>query len=161
LRSLVSIRLLIGCSLLPHQNKAGDISAQSVGMPLLTLYYLHPPAMTLSTTLLSSSYITRCSLWSRMFTYLSAHRVLICVEHQHAVYGVNEHLKWQHSLSAAKRREMLAAYTSSVINAPEHVSLPAPSSVPIAGLCERSVGTVFQLPNPDAIYSRDEGKERW
>jgi hypothetical protein len=27
-------------------------------------------------------------------------------------------------------------------------------------LCERSVGTVFQLPNPDAIYSRDEGKER-
>jgi hypothetical protein len=22
--------------------------------------------------------------------------------------------------------------------------------------CERSVGTVFQLPNPDAIYSRDE-----
>jgi hypothetical protein len=24
--------------------------------------------------------------------------------------------------------------------------------------CERSVGTVFQLPNPDAIYSRDEGK---
>jgi hypothetical protein len=28
------------------------------------------------------------------------------------------------------------------------------------GLCERSVGTVFQLPNPDAIYSRDEEKER-
>jgi hypothetical protein len=26
--------------------------------------------------------------------------------------------------------------------------------------CERSVGTVFQLPNPDAIYSQDEGKER-
>jgi hypothetical protein len=26
--------------------------------------------------------------------------------------------------------------------------------------CERSVGTVFQLPNPDAIYSRDEEKER-
>jgi hypothetical protein len=25
--------------------------------------------------------------------------------------------------------------------------------------CERSVGTVFQLPNPDAIYSRDEEKE--
>ena len=25
---------------------------------------------------------------------------------------------------------------------------------------ERFVGTVFQLPNPDAIYSRDEGKER-
>jgi hypothetical protein len=26
--------------------------------------------------------------------------------------------------------------------------------------CERSIGTVFQLPNPDAIYSRDEEKER-
>jgi hypothetical protein len=26
--------------------------------------------------------------------------------------------------------------------------------------CERSVGTVFQLPNPVAIYSQDEGKER-
>jgi hypothetical protein len=26
--------------------------------------------------------------------------------------------------------------------------------------CERSVGTVFQLPSPDAICSRDEGKER-
>jgi hypothetical protein len=26
--------------------------------------------------------------------------------------------------------------------------------------CERSVGTVFQLPNPDAIYSRDKKKER-
>jgi Lon protease-like protein len=24
--------------------------------------------------------------------------------------------------------------------------------------CERSVGTVFQLPNPDAIYSQDKGK---
>jgi hypothetical protein len=28
------------------------------------------------------------------------------------------------------------------------------------GYCERSVGTVFQLPSPDAIYSRDEEKER-
>jgi hypothetical protein len=26
--------------------------------------------------------------------------------------------------------------------------------------CERSVGTVSQLTNPDAIYSRDEGNER-
>jgi hypothetical protein len=30
----------------------------------------------------------------------------------------------------------------------------------IEGRCERSVGTVFQLPSPDAIYSQDEGKER-
>jgi hypothetical protein len=29
-----------------------------------------------------------------------------------------------------------------------------------SGECERSVGTVFQLPSPDAIYSRDEEKER-
>jgi hypothetical protein len=28
------------------------------------------------------------------------------------------------------------------------------------GLCERSVGTVFQLHNPDAIYSQDEEEER-
>jgi hypothetical protein len=35
------------------------------------------------------------------------------------------------------------------------------ASVPIArGNCERSVGTVFQLPNPDAIYSQDEEKEK-
>jgi hypothetical protein len=34
-----------------------------------------------------------------------------------------------------------------------------PSTVPVdAGACERFVGTVFQLPSPDAIYSRDEGK---
>jgi hypothetical protein len=30
----------------------------------------------------------------------------------------------------------------------------------VAIVCERSAGTVFQLPNPDAIYSQDEGKER-
>jgi hypothetical protein len=32
-------------------------------------------------------------------------------------------------------------------------------SVFIGGQCERSVGTVFQLPNPAAIYSRDKEKE--
>jgi hypothetical protein len=30
----------------------------------------------------------------------------------------------------------------------------------VSPVCERSVGTVFQLPSPDAIYSRDEEKER-
>jgi hypothetical protein len=36
-----------------------------------------------------------------------------------------------------------------------------PSDVSEMGFdCERSVGTVFQLPNPDAIYSKDKGKER-
>jgi hypothetical protein len=33
------------------------------------------------------------------------------------------------------------------------------TTLPTGG-CERSVGTVFQLPSPDAIYSRDERKER-
>jgi len=32
------------------------------------------------------------------------------------------------------------------------------SQLAIEHCCERPVGTVFQLPNPDAIYSRDEGK---
>jgi hypothetical protein len=127
-------RSLIGCSRSPHQNVAGGIPARSAGMPPLTLYYLYPPATTLSTAFLSPSYITRLSLLPRMFTYLPAHRVLICVEHQHAVYGLDEHLKRHHGLPAAKRRELLAAYTGLAINAPEHVSLPAPSSAPIAGL---------------------------
>jgi hypothetical protein len=34
---------------------------------------------------------------------------------------------------------------------------PVPEK-PTIGVCERSVGTVFQLPSPDAIYSRDEEK---
>jgi hypothetical protein len=33
-------------------------------------------------------------------------------------------------------------------------------SLRIDSVCELSVGTVVQLPNPNAIYSRDEGKER-
>jgi hypothetical protein len=69
-----------------------------------------------------------------MFTYLPAYRVLICVEHQHAVYGLDEHLKRHHSLLAAKRRELRAAYTGLAINAPTQISLPAPNSPPIAEL---------------------------
>ena len=30
----------------------------------------------------------------------------------------------------------------------------------ISTVCERSVGTVFQLPSPDAIYSQDKEKKR-
>ena len=30
----------------------------------------------------------------------------------------------------------------------------------ILTICERSVGTVFQLPIPDAIYTQDKEKER-
>jgi hypothetical protein len=43
------------------------------------------------------------------------------------------------------------------IQKPHPLMLP---NVPLPSYCERSVGTVFQLPNPDAIYSRDEEKER-
>jgi hypothetical protein len=69
-----------------------------------------------------------------MFTYLSAYRVLICVEHQHAVYGLDEHLKRHHGLPAAKRRELRAAYAGLAIDAPTQVPLPAPNTAPIAQL---------------------------
>jgi hypothetical protein len=69
-----------------------------------------------------------------MLTYLSAYRVLISVEHQHAVYGLDEHLKRHHSLPVARRRELLAAYAGFAIYAPKHVTLPAPGSAPIAEL---------------------------
>jgi hypothetical protein len=69
-----------------------------------------------------------------MFTYLSAYRVLICVEHQHAVYGLDEHLKRHYGLPAAKRRELRAAYAGFVIKAPTQLSLLAPNSAPIAQL---------------------------
>jgi hypothetical protein len=40
------------------------------------------------------------------------------------------------------------------------VSISALCNLTFVCRCERSVGTVFQLPNPDAIYSRDEEKKR-
>jgi hypothetical protein len=51
-----------------------------------------------------------------MFTYLSAYSVLICNEHQHAVYSLDEHLKRHHSLLIARRRELLTAYAGLAIN---------------------------------------------
>jgi hypothetical protein len=69
-----------------------------------------------------------------MFTYLPAYCVLICVEHEHAVYDLEEHLKRLYGLPAAKRRELRAAYAALAINAPTQVSLPAPNSAPIAQL---------------------------
>jgi hypothetical protein len=65
-----------------------------------------------------------------MFTYLPAYRVLICVEHYHAVYGLDEHLKRHYSLLAARRRELRAAYAGLAINAPKHVTLLASGSAP-------------------------------
>jgi hypothetical protein len=69
-----------------------------------------------------------------MFTYLPVYRVLICVEHQHAVYGLDEHLKRHHGLPAARRKELRAAYAGLAIDAPAQLSLPAPNSAPIAEL---------------------------
>jgi hypothetical protein len=69
-----------------------------------------------------------------MFTYLAAYSVLICIEHQHAVYSLDEHLKRQHSLPIAQRKELLAAYAGLPISAPNQVPLPTPSSAPIAAL---------------------------
>jgi hypothetical protein len=82
----------------------------------------------------TSLQLSTALLYSIMFTYLPAYRVLICVEHQHAVYGLDEHLKRHHGLPAAKRRELRAAYAGLVIDAPTQVSLPAPNSAPIAQL---------------------------
>jgi hypothetical protein len=69
-----------------------------------------------------------------MFTYLPAYRVLICVEHQHAVYGLDEHLKRHLGLPTARRKELLAAYAGLAIDVPTRLSLPAPNSAPIAEL---------------------------
>jgi hypothetical protein len=69
-----------------------------------------------------------------MFTYLPAYHVLICVEHHHAVYGLDKHLKRHHSLPIARRKEVRAAYADLAINALKHVTIPAPSSAPIAEL---------------------------
>jgi hypothetical protein len=45
-----------------------------------------------------------------MFIYLSSYRVLICCEHQQAVYGLDKHLKRHYKLSLARRRELLVEY---------------------------------------------------
>ena len=69
-----------------------------------------------------------------MFTYLSSYKVLICREHQHAVYSLDEHLKRHHQLPVAKRRELLAAYQGLSLSLPNHVVLPGPDSAPIQEL---------------------------
>jgi hypothetical protein len=69
-----------------------------------------------------------------MFTYLSSYSTLICIEHQQAVYSLDEHLKRRHSLPVAQRRQLLATYQSYALCPPERLSLPAPGSAPIAEL---------------------------
>jgi hypothetical protein len=82
----------------------------------------------------TSLQLSTALLYSIMFIYLPAYRVLICVEHYHAVYGLDEHLKRHHGLPAARRRELRAAYAGLAIDAPKHVTLLASSSAPIAEL---------------------------
>jgi hypothetical protein len=58
-----------------------------------------------------------------MFTYLPRYRVLICGEHQQAVYRLDKHMKRHHSLPIAQRRELLAAYAGLAINTPMQITL--------------------------------------
>jgi hypothetical protein len=69
-----------------------------------------------------------------MFTYLPRYRVLICGEHQQAVYGLDEHIKRHHSLPIAQRRELLAAYAGLAIDTPMQITLPELHSAPIPEL---------------------------
>jgi hypothetical protein len=99
---------------------SGAFPSDRSGMPSL------PPSTSLQ--------LSTALLYSIMFTYLPAYRVLICVEHHHAVYGLDEHLKRHHGLPAARRRELRAAYAGIAIDAPKHVTLLASGSAPIAEL---------------------------
>jgi hypothetical protein len=99
---------------------SGVFLGYRLGMPPLPPY----TSLQLSTAL----------LYSIMFTYLPDYRVLICVEHYYAVYGLDEHLKRHYSLPAARRRELRAAYAGLAINALKHVTLPASGSAPIKEL---------------------------
>jgi hypothetical protein len=42
-----------------------------------------------------------------IYTQYQAYGVLLCCEHQCAVYGLNKHLKRHHSMLAAEWRELL------------------------------------------------------
>jgi hypothetical protein len=59
---------------------------------------------------------------------------LICIKYQQAIYSLDEHLKRRYSLPVAQRRQLLATYQSYALCPPKQLSLPAPSSAPIAKL---------------------------
>jgi hypothetical protein len=61
-----------------------------------------------------------------MLTYLPLYSVLLCYEHQHAVYGLDEHLKRHHKLPIAQRRELLALYSGHALLQPDQVPPPEP-----------------------------------
>jgi hypothetical protein len=69
-----------------------------------------------------------------MLTYLPLYRVLICDEHQHTVYSLDEHLKRHHKLPAVQRRELLALCSSYTLLPPDQVPLPELLTTPFTEL---------------------------
>ena len=69
-----------------------------------------------------------------MLTYLSTYGVLICNEHQYAIYSLEDHLKRYHKLPIQERRELLERYSSYALQLPTNVRVPAPYSTPFKEL---------------------------
>jgi hypothetical protein len=59
-----------------------------------------------------------------MLTYLPLYCMLVYQEHQHAIYNLDKHLKRQHQLPIAERRELLASYSHLLLLPPEQIPLP-------------------------------------
>ncbi|KAF2831824.1 hypothetical protein CC86DRAFT_463609 [Ophiobolus disseminans] len=82
------------------------------------------------------------------FAYIALYSVLVCRKHGCAIYGLDEHLKRHHHMSAAERRALLAAYKDCNVLPPAEVTQPMPCSAPIdelgpaqdAFLCSSSSG---------------------
>jgi hypothetical protein len=58
-----------------------------------------------------------------MLTYLPLYCVLVCQEHQYAIYNLDKHLKQQHQLPIAERRELLTLYSHLLLLPPERIPL--------------------------------------
>jgi hypothetical protein len=69
-----------------------------------------------------------------MLTYLPQYQILICDEHQHAIYSLDEHFKRYHTLPIAERRALIALYSSYALLLPTQVTLPTPPTLPFAEL---------------------------
>ena len=69
-----------------------------------------------------------------MLAYLPTYGVLVCLEHQRALYGADEHLKRHHKLPLRERRALLDPYSSLALLSPTQVPLPEPYSAPLAEL---------------------------
>jgi hypothetical protein len=87
--------------------------------------------------------------WKCCVCHRSDNREEICI-------GVSGDQHWEHKRSDCEKCKRFPARTKSM---GERLLENVPMTMGTEE-CERSVGTVFQLPNPDAIYSRDEEKER-